>query len=319
LKFGSVQVSVFSIQARSLRQRTLERKIMGPFEYLEPLTIEEAVALLSKYGNKAKVLAGGTDLVPLMKERRLRPECVISIWRIADLDYIRVDGDNGLSIGALTTIRSIEQSPQLQPRYGLICQAAGQMASTSVRNVATIGGNICNAVPSADMLPGLIALSGATKLVSHVGQRTVSLEDFFTGPGETVLRTDELLAEIQIPRPPAHTAGVYIKYSTRGGEDLALVGVAASLTLDPGNETCTEAKVVLGAVAPTPIRARRAEEMLIGEKINKGLAEKAARTASDESSPIDDIRGSAEYRREMIKIVARDAIRRAAELAKSAI
>lgn len=292
---------------------------MGPFEYREPLTIEEAVALLRKYGNKAKVLAGGTDLVPLMKEKSLRPECVISILRIADLDYIRVDHDNGLSIGALTTIRSIEQSPKLLPRYGIICQAANQMASTSVRNVATIGGNICNAIPSADMLPALIALSAVTKLVSNTGERTVSLEDFFTGPGGTLLKTDELLTEIQIPHPPAYTAGVYIKYSTRGGEDLALVGVAASLTMEPGNETCTEAKVVLGAVAPTPMRARRAEKMLRGEKIDKGLAEKAARTASDESSPIDDIRGSAEYRREMIEIVARDAIIQAAELAKSAI
>ncbi len=292
---------------------------MGPFEYREPLTIEEAVALLRKYGNKAKVLAGGTDLVPLMKEKSLRPECVISILRIADLDYIRVDHDNGLSIGALTTIRSIEQSPKLLPRYGIICQAANQMASTSVRNVATIGGNICNAIPSADMLPALIALSAVTKLVSNTGERTVSLEDFFTGPGGTLLKTDELLTEIQIPHPPAYTAGVYIKYSTRGGEDLALVGVAASLTMEPGNETCTQAKVVLGAVAPTPMRARRAEKMLRGEKIDKGLAEKAARTASDESSPIDDIRGSAEYRREMIEIVARDAIIQAAELAKSAI
>ena len=292
---------------------------MGPFEYREPLTIEEAVALLRKYGNKAKVLAGGTDLVPLMKEKSLRPECVISIWRIGDLDYIRVDRDNDLSIGALTTIRSIEQSQQLLPRYGLISQAAGQMASTSVRNVATIGGNICNAIPSADMLPALIALSAVTKLVSNTGERTVSLEDFFTGPGGTLLKTDELLTEIQIPHPLAYTAGVYIKYSTRGGEDLALVGVAASLTMEPGNETCTQAKVVLGAVAPTPMRARRAEKMLRGEKIDKGLAEKAARTASDESSPIDDIRGSAEYRREMIEIVARDAIIQAAELAKSAI
>ncbi len=292
---------------------------MGPFEYLEPLTIEEALALLSKYGNKAKVLAGGTDLVPLMKEKSLRPECVISILRITDLDYIHVDHDNGLSIGALTTIRSIEQSPKLLPRYGIICQAANQMASTSVRNVATIGGNICNAVPSADMLPALIALSAATKLVSNTGERTVSLEDFFTGPGGIVLKTDELLTEIQIPHPMTHTAGVYIKYSTRGGEDLALVGVAVSITLEPENETCVEAKVVLGAVAPTPMRARRAEEMLRGEKIGKGLAEKAARTASDESSPIDDIRGSAEYRREMIKIVARDAIIQAAELAKSSI
>lgn len=291
---------------------------MGPFEYFEPLSIEETVSLLKKYGDKAKVLAGGTDLVPQMKEKTTRPEFVISIGRIANLDYIRLDGEKGLKIGALTTIRSIEQSPQLQPKYGLICQSASQTASIAVRNVATVGGNLCNASPSADIATALMALSAKTKLVSPAGERIVPLEDFILGPGATALKTDELLTEIQIPSPPAHTAGVYIKYTTRGGEELALIGVAALLTLSAGDGTCTEAKLALGAVAPTPIRARRAEGVLKGKKIDQELIEKAALTASDESSPIDDIRGSAEYRREMLKIFTRDAIRQAVELAKSA-
>ena len=291
---------------------------MGPFEYFEPLSIEETVSLLKKYGDKAKVLAGGTDLVPQMKEKTIRPEFVISIGRIANLDYIRLDREKGLKIGALTTIRSIEQSPQLQPKYGLICQSASQMASIAVRNVATVGGNLCNASPSADIATALMALSAKTKLVSTAGERIVPLEDFILGPGATALKTDELLTEIQIPSPPAHTAGVYIKYTTRGGEELALIGVAALLTLSAGDGTCTEAKVALGAVAPTPIRARRAEGVLKGKKIDQELIEKAALTASNESSPIDDIRGSAEYRREMLKVFTRDAIRQAAELAKSA-
>jgi len=291
---------------------------MGPFEYLESQTTQEALSLLSKYGNKAKVLAGGTDLVPLLKEKTIKPEYVISLGRIAGLDYIRFDGEKGLRIGALTTIRSIEQSSQLPPKHGLICQAASQTASMAVRNVATVGGNLCNASPSADIATALLTLSATTKLVSPAGERMVALEDFFVGPGATVLKTDELLVEVQIPSPPAHTAGVYIKYTTRGGEELALVGVAALLTLSAGDGICTDAKVALGAVAPTPIRARRTEGVLKGKKIDSGLIEKAAQTASDESSPIDDIRGSAEYRREMIKVVARDAIREAAELAKSA-
>jgi len=292
--------------------------MMGPFEYFEPLSIEETVSLLKKYGDKAKVLAGGTDLVPQMKEKTIRPEFVISIGRIANLDYIRLDREKGLKIGALTTIRSIEQSPQLQPKYGLICQSASQMASIAVRNVATVGGNLCNASPSADIATALMALSAKTKLVSTAGERIVPLEDFILGPGATALKTDELLTEVQIPSPPAHTAGVYIKYTTRGGEELALIGVAALLTLSAGDGTCTEAKVALGAVAPTPIRARRAEGVLKGKKIDQELIEKAALTASNESSPIDDIRGSAEYRREMLKVFTRDAIRQAAELAKSA-
>jgi len=291
---------------------------MGPFEYFEPLSIEETVSLLKKYGDKAKVLAGGTDLVPQMKEKTKRPEFVISIGRIANLDYIRLDGEKGLKIGALTTIRSIEQSPQLQPKYGLICQSASQTASIAVRNVATVGGNLCNASPSADIATALMALSAKTKLVSPAGERIVPLEDFILGPGATALKTDELLTEIQIPSPPAHTAGVYIKYTTRGGEELALIGVAALLTLSAGDGTCTDAKLALGAVAPTPIRARRAEEMLKGKRIDKELIEKAARTASDETKPRDSIRGSAEYKKEMLKVLARDAIRQAAELAKSA-
>lgn len=291
---------------------------MGPFEYFEPLSIEETVSLLKKYGDKAKVLAGGTDLVPQMKEKTTRPEFVISIGRIANLDYIRLDGEKGLKIGALTIIRSIEQSPQLQPKYGLICQSASQMASIAVRNVATVGGNLCNASPSADIATALMALSATVKLVGATGERIVPLEDFFTGPGATILKTNELLTEVQIPSPPAHTAGVYIKYTTRGGEELALIGVAALLTLSAGDGTCTDAKLALGAVAPTPIRARRAEGVLKGKKIDQELIEKAALTASNESSPIDDIRGSAEYRREMLKIFTRDAIRQAAELAKSA-
>jgi len=291
---------------------------MGPFEYFEPLSIEETVSLLKKYGDKAKVLAGGTDLVPQMKEKTKRPEFVISIGRIANLDYIRLDGEKGLKIGALTTIRSIEQSPQLQPKYGLICQSASQTASIAVRNVATVGGNLCNASPSADIATALMALSAKTKLVSPAGERIVPLEDFILGPGATALKTDELLTEIQIPSPPAHTAGVYIKYTTRGGEELALIGVAALLTLSAGDGTCTDAKLALAAVAPTPIRARRAEEMLKGKRIDKELIEKAARTASDETKPRDSIRGSAEYKKEMLKVLARDAIRQAAELAKSA-
>ena len=292
---------------------------MGPFEYLEPLTVKEAVSLLSKYGNKAKMLAGGTDLVPLMKDKTIRPEYVINISRIADLDYIRFDGDRSLKIGALTTIRSIELSTQLQPKYGLLCEAARQLASNSVRNVATIGGNLCNASPSADMAPALIVLSATAKLVSTAGERIVPLEDFFTGPGATVLKTDEILIELQVPALPTHTAGVYIKYSARGGEDLALVGVAALITMGAGDGICTEAKVVLGAVAPTPMRVYRAEEMLKGKRINQELAVKAAQIAAEESCPIDDVRCAADYRREMLRVFGRDAIIQAAELAKSAI
>ena len=179
-----------------------------PFEYFEPLTIEEAVSLLAKYGDKAKVLAGGTDVVVRMKERTIMPQYVVSIGRLANLSYIRFDDEKGPRLGALTTIREIEQSPLLQPRYDIISQAAGQLADVTVRNVATIGGNLCNAAPSADMAPPLMALSAEIKLISSAGERIVPLENFFTGPYRTVVKTDELVVEIQIPALPVHTAGV---------------------------------------------------------------------------------------------------------------
>ena len=286
---------------------------MGPFEYLEPQTLKRTLSSFNNYGNKAKVIAGGTDLVPLLKDKTLRPEYLISIGRIADLDYIRMD-KNGIRIGALTTICSIDQSPQIKAHCGILCQAASQMASMAIRNVATLAGNLCNASPAADMAPALLALSATVKLVSVTGERVVPLEEYFIGPGSTVLKPNELMTEIQMPTPAPKTGGAYIKYTTGGGEELALVGVAALITMTDG--TCTDVKIALGAVAPTPIRAPKTEKLLIGKKIDDNLIKKAARTASDESSPINDIRGSAEYRREMIKIIARDAIKQAAEMAK---
>ncbi len=289
---------------------------MGPFEYLEPLSIKETVSLLEEYGYKARILAGGTDLVPSMKDKTISPEYVINIGKIADLDYIHFDNGNGIRIGALTTIRSIEQSPQIKTGCGILCQAASQLASTSIRNVATIGGNLCNCSPSADMAPALLAMSATLKLVGAGGERVVPLEQFLAGPGSTCLQPDELLVEIQIPRLPTRSAGVYLKFGTRGGEDLALVGVAALLTLNSEDGTCADVKLALGAVAPTAMRAHRAEAVLKGKRLDQKLIEEAARTASEESIPIDDIRGSAEYRREMIKVFARDAIKQAAQLAK---
>ncbi|MFC1918283.1 FAD binding domain-containing protein [Chloroflexota bacterium] len=287
------------------------------FEYLEPLTIGEAVSLLAEHGDKAKVLAGGTDLVVQIKERKIIPEYVISVGRTADLNHISFDEENGLRIGALTPIDEIERSSLLQSRYGIIRQAAGQLADVTVRNMATIGGNLCNASPSADMAPSLIALSAKVKLVGAGGERSVSLEDFFTGPSATVINSGELMTEIQAATPADHTSGIYKKYSPRGAVDLATVGVAVVLTLDLGNGACNDAKVVLGAVAPTPMRAHGAEDILVGKQIDEKLIEKAAQAASAEAKPIDDIRSSAEYRKEMVKVLTADAIKLVVEQAKS--
>ncbi|MCK4721855.1 MAG: FAD binding domain-containing protein, partial [Dehalococcoidia bacterium] len=161
---------------------------MGPFEYFEPVTVEEALSLLEKYGEKAKVLAGGTDLVVVMREREIRPQYVINIGRIAGLSYINLDGGSGPKIGALTTISEIEHSPVLGSRYRIISQAASKLANIAIRNMATIGGNLCNAAPSADMAPPLLALKAAVKLAGTAGERVVPLEGFFISPGLTTLK-----------------------------------------------------------------------------------------------------------------------------------
>ena len=288
------------------------------FEYLEPANIPEAIALLERYDGKAKIIAGGTDLLVQMRRRTIKPEYVINIGNIQGLDYIRYDENEELKIGALTTIRTLERSAEVQQRYPVIPQAASRMASVGVRNLATLGGNLCNAAPSADTAPALIALSARAKIVGPKGERVVLLEDFFTGPGSTILGKGEILTEIQVPVLQPRTGTTYLKHDIRGTLDLAIVGVAAAITLEPRRELCQEAKVVLGAVAPTPMRVRQAEEILKGKEIDDTLIEKSAQVASDESQPITDVRAPADYRSEMVKVFTRRAIKEALRLAKAA-
>jgi len=287
------------------------------FEYLEPSTIEEAISLLAKYNGKAKVIAGGTDLMVQMRKQQRRPQYVINIGFIPGLDYINYVENEELRIGSLTTIRALEKSTELKQRYPVIPQAAGQLASMAIRNIATLGGNLCNATPSADMAPALIGLSAAVKIVGPAGERMVLLEDFFTGPGNTILKTGELLMEIKVPLLPPRTGAIYLKHAIRGSTDLAIVGVAAVITLEPQSEACRDVKVVLGAVAPTPMRARNAEEILKNKVITQSDIEEAGRVASAECQPISDVRSSAEYRREMVQVFTKRAIKEAVEAAKN--
>jgi carbon-monoxide dehydrogenase medium subunit len=277
------------------------------FNYFEPQTIEEAVSLLIRYQGMAKVIAGGTDLLNQIRLKMIKPEYVVDIGYIPGLDYIKYDSEGRLSIGALTTIRSLEMSADLRRHHPVISQAASLIGSMAIRNVGTIGGNLCHASPSAETAPSLIGLGARVKVVGPDRERTVELEKFFKGPGQTVLQTGELMVEIQVPPMPSDTKGVYLKHSTRGTVNPAIVGVAVIVAMD--GERCKEIKLVLGAVAPTPIRAKKAEEMLRGEEIKDTLIEKAAQAASDESRPITDVRASADYRKEMVKVFTRYALR----------
>jgi carbon-monoxide dehydrogenase medium subunit len=280
------------------------------FEYLEVRTAGEAVDLLSKYEGNAKLLAGGTDLVVQMKRQVLRPECVIDITGIRELHYVRYDKGGVLHIGALTTIRSLEKCEQVRRNHRVIAEAAEQLASIGVRNIATLGGNLCNASPSADMAPSLIGLGARAKLIGPKGQREILLEKFFEGPGMTVLERGEILAEIEVPRIEQKTGGVYLKYGIRGSIDLAIVGVAAVVKLGEG-ANFQETQIVLGAVAPTPMRAKKAEALLRGNKIHEELLEQGARIASEEASPISDVRATADYRKEMVRVFTRKALNEA--------
>ena len=283
-------------------------------EYFTPKTIEEARSLVLKYKGEAKIIAGGTDLVVQMKHKEVLPRHIINIRGISGQDYIVHDEKEGLRIGAMATIRSIEVSSVVRERFNILAQAASELGSAQVRNRATIAGNLCNAAPSAETAPPLIVLGAKAKILGADGERTVPIENFFTGPGQTVLRPDEILVEIQVPNLLPRSSGVYIKHTIRKALDLAIVGVAVIVTLD--GDTLSDVKIALGAVAPTPVRATRAEDVLRGNQIDDDLLQKAAQTAFNQCSPIDDIRSSAEYRCKMIKVLVPRAIKQAAAQVK---
>ncbi len=278
---------------------------MKPFEYLEAKTIEEACSLLSRYKGGARVVAGGTDLFVSMKAREITPEYVINLKTISNLGYINYANGEGLKIGALATLRDIEGSPIIREKFSVIAGAIKQMATPAIRNMGTIGGNLCNASPSADTAPPLMGLGAKVKIVGVKGERMVALEEFFLGAGEVALKADEILTEVQIPDVLAYTRGLYLKLKPRTAIGIALVSIAVIITLDSKQVNIDDAKIVLGAVAPTPIRARRAEEIIRGKAIEERLIEKAAQVASEEARP----RSRADYRREMVKVLTKQAIR----------
>jgi len=274
--------------------------------YFKPETLEEALDLISRYKEKTKIIAGGTDLLVQMKRGKTTPDYIIDIGHFPGMDRVSFDEKSGLEIGARTQIEEIAASPLIQNKYNILSQAAGHLAVSKIRARATIGGNLCNASPSAETPPALIALDASVKITSVSGQRAVAVEEFFTGPGKTVLKPGELVTAITVPIPVANSSGIYIKHTLRKAMDLAIVGVACLISLDNG--IVSHARIALGAVAPTPIRSREAEKILIGNKIDENLINKAAQAASDESKPIDDIRSTATYRKSMVAVLVKRGI-----------
>jgi aerobic carbon-monoxide dehydrogenase medium subunit len=280
---------------------------MKYFEYSEPASLDDAVALLRAGPAPASVMAGGTDLLVQMKEHVRQPGHVVNIKKIPGMDDFDYDPQGGLVLGALVTTRQVETSPVTLRHYPSLARAATDFASIQVRHRATVVGNVCRASPSADTLPPLIADGAVLRIHGPDGRRRCSVQDFCTAPGRTVLAPDEIVTHIEIPAPAPRTGKVYIKHGRRAQMELATVGVAAHLTL-AGDGTVANVAIVLAAVAPTPLRATRAEALLLGERPTARALAAAAQAAADEARPIGDVRGSAAYRREMVRVLTRRAL-----------
>ena len=282
------------------------------FDYVSPSSLNEALNLLqTSKPEQYKVYAGGTDVIPKLKARLVQtPKSLIDLKGIPGMDHIQYDDKKGLRIGALATIFSVAHSPVVQEKYPVLAQAANSIASVQIQNRGTIAGNLCNAVPSADSAPALLCLGAKMVCQSSLGERIINLDSFFIGPNETILEPTEIVTEIQIPPPTNGNYGVYLKLSPRTKMDLAIVGVAVVVKADNGK--FKDVRIGLGAVAPTPIRAIKAEQRLNGEKINDPIIEEAAKIAAAESSPLDDHRASAEYRRMMVEVLVKRALQETA-------
>ena len=289
---------------------------MKPFEYLEARTLRQAITLLQRHGDKARIVAGSTDFLVRWRQGLWVPDYVVNIQRVRGLGRLSYSPRNGLRFGALTTIQTLEQHPQVRRRYPALAAAAASFAGVQVRNLATVGGNICNASPSGDMLPALLAFDARCRISGPGGDRWVPLDQVFTGPGQTVLAPDEVLTEVLAPPPASNTGSLYIKHSPRGAMDIATVGVASVVSCDPRSGVCLEARIALGAVAPTPLRAYSAEELLRGQRLDPEIIESAALEAQAQARPIDDIRGTAHHRSDMAAVLTRRTLGRAAQIAQ---
>jgi carbon-monoxide dehydrogenase medium subunit len=272
------------------------------FDLALPESVDDCVKTLVGRPAGAKLLAGGTDLLPQMKNGMLKPAWVVDLSRVAELQKLAVEGGE-LHIGAAVTARTLELDKRVTGRYASIAEGGALLGSVQVRNLATVGGNLCNAAPSADMAPPLIALDAVAVIAGPKGRRRVPLAEFFTGARRTVLGADELLVELVVPDPGARSGGQYLRHTPRRELDIAVVGVASQLTLADGK--CAKARIALAAVAPTPVRATTAEQALQGQALTPELIERAAGLAVDAAHPIADQRGSIEFRRHLVRVLTR--------------
>jgi carbon-monoxide dehydrogenase medium subunit len=282
-------------------------------EYLAPRSLNQALDILDRHGEQASVLAGGTDLIVQMKQGMVHPACIVDVKKIPELNVLDWKPEDGLHIGAAVPIRRLLALPVVWEKYNILAQACSGIGSMQLRNRATIGGNICNAAPSADSAPPLLCLRAKAVMFSSKGVRGIPLEDFFLAPGETARINRELLVEIVIPTPESLSSGCYLKHGTREKMDIAVAGVASFLSLSAQDRKLKAVRIALGAVAPRPMRAPQTEAILTKNLLNRQNIEAAAEQAANEAEPISDLRGSAEYRREIVKVLTRRTLNKACE------
>ncbi len=305
---------------------------MLQYDYHKPDSVKEAVTLMAQYKNEAVYIAGGTDVMVQIEQGKLRPRALISLRNIAELKR-----KDATAIGGGVTHRELQNDALIEKHYSAIHDAVCNLGSTQIRNVATIGGNVCTAAPSADTACPLLVLDAKAVIVGQTGEREVDIDDFFVGPGKTVLHNGEILKELRILPASEKTASVYLKHTRRAAMDLPIIGVAVRITLNRSDVKCKDAlcaaepistimgyfedeglmcedvRIAMGVVAPRPIRARKAEAVLKGKVLSGALVAQAAEAAASESSPRDSVRGEAWYRREMVQVLVRRGVMKAIE------
>jgi CO/xanthine dehydrogenase FAD-binding subunit len=291
-------------------------KRLKPFSYFEPATIAEAIEILTEKGGGAYPLAGGTDLLVRMKKGEIKPSTLVNLKGIPGLAQVEKEPEKGLHIGALAKISDIEHSFWARSDYPLLAEAAGLLGSPAIRNLGTLGGNIGRASPASDMVPSLIVLRARVFVQGSREKRELDVESFFKGPGSTILAFGEIIPSVLLPSVAPQSGAAYLKLGIREGMECALAGVAAFLTLSGRDHEVQDARVALAAVAPIPMRAKRAEGVLLSGSLSKERIREAARVAAEESNPVSDMRASASYRKEMVKVLASRALEMALQRAQ---
>ncbi len=283
---------------------------MIDYDYIKPENIKEVISLLKEYGPGATLIAGGTDVMVNIRNKKLSPGVLVSLRGLKDLQYIKKD--KGYHIGGMATHTMLEKSELVKRELSALHDGASKVGSVQIRNVATIGGNICNAAPSADTAGPLLVLDAVVVLEGAEGKRRIPVAEFYTGPSRTVRREDEVLVEFDIPEDNSNYGSAYWKHSRRKAMDLPILGVAVALKMAE-DRTILDARIGLSVLAPTPIRASKAEEYLKGKTLRDDVLAEAGKIASSEASPRDSLRGKAWYRGDMIKVFVPRMARLAAE------